>query len=195
MNTNPLMLAMNPHRLLAAPMLAAALLVPLAWAGPGHDHDHDHGASAAPAGPALPRFTAVSETFEMVGVLEGRRLVLYVDRTPDNTPVVGATIELEVAGAKLPVEMHDDTYDALLPAEPKPGVLPITATVTAGSDIDLLAGDLEIAAPVAEEDHAHGPDWRSIIVWTGGAVVALALLLVLARRLLPGRRAATGASV
>ena len=53
---------------LAAWSLAAVLagVTPQALAGEGHDHGD---APAPVAGPALPRFTAVSELFELVGVL------------------------------------------------------------------------------------------------------------------------------
>ncbi|MBL8512805.1 MAG: hypothetical protein JNJ55_02345, partial [Betaproteobacteria bacterium] len=48
---------------------AAALLLAVAataQAGPGHDHSHD--APAISAGKASPRFEAVSDLFEVVGV-------------------------------------------------------------------------------------------------------------------------------
>ena len=35
------------------------------------------------AGTALPRFAAVSETFELVGVLDGKQVTLYLDRFAD----------------------------------------------------------------------------------------------------------------
>ena len=72
--------------LVAAPCL---LLSPPARADDGHDHA---GPAPATAGAATPRFTASSEAFELVGVLQGRRLTLYLDRVADNTPVKGATI-------------------------------------------------------------------------------------------------------
>ncbi len=84
---------------LAALSLAAFLLgagLP-AVAGPGHDHGD---AAPAATGSALPRFAAVSETFELVGVLDGKQVTLYLDRFADNAPVRGAKIELEIAGAK-----------------------------------------------------------------------------------------------
>ncbi|MFO1250957.1 MAG: hypothetical protein U1E77_07415 [Inhella sp.] len=88
---------MNPKHLLIA---LALLPVHPAWAGPGHDHDHDHDAPRASA-PAQPRFVASSELFELVGVLDGKALTLYLDRADSNEPVTAATLELELAGAKL----------------------------------------------------------------------------------------------
>jgi hypothetical protein len=90
----------------------------------------------------------VSETFELVGVLDGKQVTLYLDRFADNAPVRGAQIELEIAGAKFKAEAHgDDAYEVVLKEAPKPGVLPITATVTAGAEVDLLAGELDCTRP------------------------------------------------
>ena len=72
-----------------------------AIAGDGHDHGD---AAPAATGTALPRFAAVSETFELVGVLDGKQVTLYLDRFADNAPVRGAQIELEIAGAKFKAE-------------------------------------------------------------------------------------------
>ena len=58
-----------------------------AIAGDGHDHGD---AAPAATGTALPRFAAVSETFELVGVLDGKQVTLYLDRFADNAPVRGA---------------------------------------------------------------------------------------------------------
>ena len=69
----------------------------------------------------------------MVGILNGKQLTLYLDRAADNAPVTDAQIELEIGGAKVKAEKHEDAYEVVLAAEPKPGVLPVTATVTAGA--------------------------------------------------------------
>jgi len=166
--------------------LVVALFMPLA-ASAADDHGHDHGASAAPAGPALPRFAAVSEAFELVGVLSGKQLLLYLDRAPDNSPVTEARIELDVAGTRLVAKKHGaDEFEVMLATEPKPGVLPITATVTVGSETDLLAGELDLHAD-AHAAVPHGHSWREYAPWVAGAVAALAVLAVLARRF-AGRR-------
>ena len=53
----------------------------------------DHGPPAVVnARPLLPRVTAHSELFELGGVLEpGGRLLLWLDATPSNAPVAGAS--------------------------------------------------------------------------------------------------------
>ncbi len=145
------------------PLLLALFALAPAWAGPGHDHDHDHDAPAPAAGPALPRFAAASELFELVGVLDGQRLTLYLDAAATNEPVTQAEIELEIGALKLKAQAQaDGSFQATL-AQPLPaGVLPVTATVTTASDADLLAGELNLHtdAPHAEEAaHGHGLRW------------------------------------
>ena len=46
-----------------------------------------------PAAASLPRLSALSELYELVGVLDGLRLTIYLDRFKDNVPVTDANIE------------------------------------------------------------------------------------------------------
>jgi len=188
---------MKPSTFFHVLSLVATLWLPMhAHAGPGHDHG-DHG-PAAVQGTALPRFTATSELFELVGVLDGKRLTLYLDRAADNAPVAGARIELEIAGTKLQATPRDDLYEVELANPPAPGVLPITATVTAGSDADLLAGELEVAAPAhpdaAAHAHAHAHSWKEYAGWAAGSIAGLMALIFLGRRVAASRHARAGAS-
>lgn len=165
-------------------LLAAALLLGTApaQAGPGHDHGD---AAPAATGAALPRFAAASDAFELVGVLEGQRIALYLDRASDNTPITDAQIELEIGGAKHQAQKHgEDEFEVLLAAAPKEGVLPITATVTVGKEVDLLAGELDVHAAEAAGDAPHTHSWTEWAIWGAGALVAVAALVLLARRLL-----------
>ena len=157
--------------ILAALMLSAAWP---AWAGEGHDHGD---APAAMAGPALPRFTAVSELFELVGVLNDKHLTLYLDRAADNSPVKDAKLELEFGGSKLPVEPHGDgEFEATLSEEPKEGVFAVTATVVAGSDSDLLAGELDIHHEESATAATTASRWKSYAAWGAAVLAALALV-------------------
>ena len=70
------------------------------WAGDGHDHGE---AAPAPAAAALPRFAAVSDDFELVGVLNGQRLTLYLDHAADNRPVTDGELTLDDVPALVPV--------------------------------------------------------------------------------------------
>jgi hypothetical protein len=139
--------------LLAGPVVALALTFSPAIAGPGHDHGDE--APAAAAGPASPRFEAHSDLFEAVGVLEGEELSVFIDRFADNVPVLKAKVELESGSTKVFGQFHEDHGDFSFASAPfrKPGSYPITLTITAGEEIDILAGNLVIADEHAGHDH------------------------------------------
>lgn len=157
------------NQILFALALMASLAAP-AWAADEHGHDHD--APAAATGPALPRFSAVSEAFELVGVVNGKQLALYLDRFEDNSPVPDAKLELEVGGKKVPVGVHaPGEYEATLPEELKPGVTPVTVSLEVKGEADILAGEIDIH----EEEHAEddGAGW---LRYAGGGAAGLLLL-------------------
>lgn len=188
---------MNLTLLLATLGTAAALMLPPAHAGAGHDHGHDDSAGAAHS-PALPRFAAVSESFELVGVLEGRQLTLYLDRAADNAPVSGAQIELDIGGTPLKAEPQEDVYRVVLAEQPQPGVLPVTATITVmgtgGPEADLLAGELDLHAAAPAEHAPHGASWALRAAVGAGALAALLACAYAGRRLLARRQRNTGAT-
>ncbi|MBA4342300.1 MAG: hypothetical protein C0423_09120 [Methylibium sp.] len=162
-----------------------------AQAGEGHDHGE---APAAAAGPALPRFSAASELFELVGVLNGKQLTLYLDHAASNAPVKDAKLELELGGRKFSPKAHGEgEFELTFDEAPKPGVTPVTATVSTASDADLLAGELDIHEEVhADEAHVHS--WKEWALWGAGGVAALVALGLIARRLSGGRALRSGAA-
>lgn len=172
---------------LAALLAAVFLFAAPAWAGPGHDHGDE---APAAVGQALPRFSAVSETFELVGVLSGQQITLYLDRFTDNSPVRGAQIELEIGSAKfIAAPLGDDAYTVTLPEAPVPGVLPITAVLTAGNETDLLAGELDIHDAAHTDEAAHTHAWTEFAGWGAGGVAGLLLIALGGRRLMNARNA------
>lgn len=172
-------------------LLTLALLAVLpspAKAEEGHDHD----APVAAGGPALPRFSAVSETFELVGVVNGKQLAIYLDRFDDNSPVPDAKLELEVGGRKVPVAVHaPGEYEATLAEELKPGVTPVTVMVEAKGESDLLASEIDVHQD--EHPEAGGGGWLRYLAWGAGVVVSalLATAAVMKRR---SRRTVGGAA-
>ncbi|MBS0506559.1 MAG: hypothetical protein JSR53_04155 [Proteobacteria bacterium] len=137
-------------------------------------HEGHDDAPAAQAS-AAPRFAAVSEQFELVGVIDGRRLSLYLDHAADNSPVRAAQLELEVGGKPLAVtQVAEGEYRAELAQPLADGETPVTATVIAGADSDLLATDIDWHAPAAEPV----PAWsrKRLAAAAGAAVLALAVL-------------------
>lgn len=178
--------------LLAALSVIAAMLLPsLARAGEGHDHGD---AAPVASGPSLPRFAAVSDAFELVGVLNGKQLTLYLDRAADNAPVTEAQIELEIGGAKVKAEKHEDAFEVVLADAPKPGVLPITATVTVGNEVDLLAGELDLHEEAHADGAAHVHSWKEYGGWAAAALGTLVVLILIGRNLAARRQRRTGAA-
>ncbi|HEY9238780.1 MAG TPA: hypothetical protein VIP10_08090 [Burkholderiaceae bacterium] len=183
---------MNLPHTLASLLVAATFLGSPAWASDGHDHGD---AAPATGGQALPRFSAVSETFELVGVLSGKQITLYLDRFGDNSPVRGAQIELEIGGAKFTAARQgEDEYEVVLPAAPKEGVLPVTATVTAGNEVDLLAGELDIHAAAHADETVHTHSRKEVAGWAVGGIAALALLAWGLRRAISARGVRAGSA-
>jgi len=182
---------MNLTHTLAALLVAANFLGSSAWAGEGHDHGD---AAPTAVGQALPRFSAASETFELVGVLNGKQITLYLDRFADNSPVRGAQIELEIGGAKFKAEKQgEDEYEVVLPEAPKEGVLPVTATVTAGNEVDLLAGELDLHEDAHADEAAHVHSWKEYAGWAAAALGALVALIRIGRRVAARRQRLVGA--
>lgn len=177
----------------AVPLVALALAFSTAIAGPGHDHGDE--APAVPSGPAFPRFEAHSDLFEVVGVFDGHELSVFVDRYADNAPVLKAKVELESGTTTATGEFHEDSgdYKFAVEAFEKPGEYPVTLTVTAGDDIDILAANLIIPDSHAEDEHEHGDGASSHLYEQIGigiaALIVLALLVFGARRLKKNRGA------
>lgn len=174
---------MNKTSSFAAALAFAALCIP-ARAGEGHDH----GPAPAATAPALPRVAASSELFELVGIAKDRQLTVYLDRFADNAPVQGATLDLDVGGAKVALkEVADGEFQGSLAQALKPGLTAVTATVTAGNDVDLLAGEFDVRADAALA--AHAPMWKQHLGVALAAAAALIALAWIARRTAAARRA------
>lgn len=154
-------------------MLTALFVAGNVDAGPGHDHGD--GAPAAGAGKASPRFEAHSDLFEAVGVLGASELSIVIDRYASNEPVLSAKVELESGSVKAVAQFHAEHGDYSFPSKPfeKPGSYPITLTITAGDEVDILAGNLVVPDPAAGHEHAV-----TAMSWKSGAVIA-ALIVVL----------------
>ncbi|WP_082524652.1 hypothetical protein [Pseudorhodoferax sp. Leaf274] len=170
-------------------LLTLALLL----AGPARaDDGHNHGgAQPAAAGPALPRFSAATDLFELVGVLDGHHLRVWLDHAPSNAPVENAQLVLELDGQPLVLKaVAAGEFEAELAAEPGAGTHPVTATVTAGADADLLAGELDIHAAAMPTEAAQSAGWRSWAPWVGGGLVLLLALATLFKRRNPNLGAA-----
>ena len=140
--------------------------------------DEEHG--AAPAVVAVggaPRLVTHSELFELVGIVENGAITVYLDRFADNSPVKDAKIEVEVGSEKGVASANQNgTYRFPAKVFAQPSNIPVTFTISAGNDTDLLAGDLVVA-----EEHTESADKTSNLLtnkWLIGGLFAVLILIV-----------------
>jgi hypothetical protein len=185
------------------PMIAVLLCIfvaiaPQAWAAPGaHGPNGEHldgPATGAANASQAPRFEANTETFEMVGRLQGGELTMMVNRFESNEPVLQATVEVAFGKLKAKAQFHADMGDfsvddaAMLKALQVPGDHALVITIRAGKDTDLLDAVLKVAAPAAAHGHGHDhTDWRhlaaDIAIGLGGlAAVGGAVMFYVRKR-------------
>jgi hypothetical protein len=164
----------------AALFIVGWLLAPSLSAHEGHDHGE--APKPPPVADAAPRFEAASEEFELVGILQGRALTLYLDDFASNAPVQKAVLELEAGTQKAQArEIEPGTYRLEL-ADAKPGRHSLVFSLQVGEASDLLTANLDIPAtklPVA----APSFDWRHL-GWVGVPLLGFGLW----RRRVSGRR-------
>lgn len=133
---------------LASVVVAVALLglVPSV----GHEgHDHDDDVAAALVSSTYPRVTAQSELYEVVGVLKGGRLAIYIDQFATNESVTDGKVMVTIGDGE-PVEAEraqDGSYSLSSNRLSETGPIEVIFAINAGSGDDLLVGSL--APPAA----------------------------------------------
>ncbi len=174
------------RKTIAAALMAWAFTATAVFAGPGHDHGD--AAPTAGAGKMSPRFEAHSDLFEVVGVLAKGELSITVDRYKNNEPVLNAKVELESGSIKAATKFLADHGDYRLASKPfeKPGTYPISLTITAGDEIDILAGSLVVPDSEAGHDHTSG-----VFAWKRWAVIGTLIAALLVVTIFIVRRRAT----
>jgi RND family efflux transporter MFP subunit len=110
-------------------------------------HEHEAPRATGPAS-GSPRVVATSERYQLVGIVEGEVLVIYLDRADDNAPVTAAKIEVAVNGQPYKVELEQKTatYEVTVPQLRKAGSYEVLITLSEGDVHDLLVGTLTIPA-------------------------------------------------
>lgn len=141
-------------------VLCVSLPMPV-WAHGGEEHSHDH----EPAPLTLPasdgqRFVLQSPDTELVGVVEGQRLTVYLDRFASNAPLANARVEL--ASGTHTVQLQTDANGV---AQGEAGWLAaggtytLTVTVLAQGMNDLFSGQIRLAAQAKPEMPAAAKPW------------------------------------
>ncbi len=168
----------------ARALLLASVIAFPAWAGGDGSDGHTHGAPApipAPITAGAPRAVAATEEFELVATLEGKKLVVYLDRFASNEPVTKANVEVDGGGLKgVASEIAPGTYALDLATAMSPGRHPLTIAIEAGDTTDLLTATLDISPAAAGEEHVHG--WSERIIWIVAGLLPLAAGVLLGVR-------------
>lgn len=161
-----------------AALLAAVSLS--AW--PHGGEDHGAAATPLPAAAVAPRAVAQSEEFELVAVLDGKKLVLTLDRFATNEPVADAQIEVDSGALKAEAtQVAAGVYSIPGESFAAPGKYPLAISVQAGDSSDLLSATLDISQPAAGVEHVHA--WGEWAVWAvSGALLLVGAALVAMRR-------------
>jgi MYXO-CTERM domain-containing protein len=162
-------------------LLATVIALP-AWAGGDSSDGHTHAApEPIPVVTLSPRAAAATEDFEVVAAIEGKKLVVYLDRFASNEPVTKAVVEVEGGGLKgVAGEIAPGTYALDVATAMSPGKHPLTIAIEAGDTTDLLTATLDISPAAAGEEHVHG--WSERIVWIVAGLLLLAAGALLAMR-------------
>lgn len=185
------MITVKSHFFRVLLLLICANLMSSALAGgdssDGHTHDTPVAAAPAPGHTAAPRMSSQTDQFELVGVLEGQVLTMYLDQYGTNTPVSKAQIEVASGSWKaVATEIAPAVYALTAEALTQTGRHPLTLTVLAGDETDLMDATLVVgAATPAPGTKPLSPDTGNWRIWAGMAVLALAalgLLLVRSRK-------------
>jgi RND family efflux transporter MFP subunit len=101
--------------------------------------------------PGLPRVTAQTDQYELVGILKGQRLIIFLDRFADNSPITDATVTVSIGGAETAAQREQDaTYSVISKAFAGTGAVDLVFNVRAPAGEDLLIGSLQLpSAPAA----------------------------------------------
>jgi membrane fusion protein, heavy metal efflux system len=132
---------------LRAAAFVTVLIGPAASAHEGHDHGEK---PAATVTPTLPRVAVQSDQYELVGILKGPRLDIYLDRFSTNEPVPDARITVTTNGDEQTEAdpTPNGTYTVASGKFAGSGPLEFIFDIRAKTGDDLLIGTLNLPARV-----------------------------------------------
>jgi membrane fusion protein, heavy metal efflux system len=143
-----------------------ALVACATTAGVRAHEGHDLEAVAAPGGfRSQPRLAVGSETYELVAVLEGQRLIIYLDRFEDNSPVTDARITVSINDDTVPAEATaEGSYSVISKAFEHGGLFEFVFDIKAPEGDDLLIGKLSLPAVVPVSATVNPIPWYAQVV-------------------------------
>ena len=150
---------------LAAPAVVTAMVWLVLIVQGAHAHEgHDHGAPTNAVATSLPRIAVQSDLYQLVGILEGGRLTLYLDRFSDNAPVTTGRIAVTVDGEATTTETDPaGTFVVTSNRFAGNGSVELVFDISAADGDDLLIGTLALRSSVGNA--AAGPaSWPARIL-------------------------------
>jgi membrane fusion protein, heavy metal efflux system len=159
-------------RRVAALLCAAGIVLSLSASLAHEGHDHDDATRSALASSTYPRVTAQSELYELVGILRGGRLSIYLDHFATNEPVSDAKVTVTIADNE-PINAdatENGIYTITFPRLTRTGSVEVVFSVTAPSGDDLLVGPLTLPAETERSDAAAlsigmASPWMASLPW------------------------------
>jgi membrane fusion protein, heavy metal efflux system len=144
--------------------LLAIAFAPTFHARAHEGHVHEPAAPIAQTG--LPRLVTKSESYELVALLDGKQLTIYLDRFADNSPLTDANISVAIEGETVAAERNPDgTYGVTSNLLSGRGFVELVFDIKAPEADDLLIGKLWLPGD------AEKPS--GTIAWYGRASSAL----------------------
>ena len=129
---------------MAALCCLVAVFLSLSHAIAHEGHDHGDESRTALAASAYPRVTAQSELYEVVGILKGEKLSIYLDHFVTNEPVGDATLKVTI-GDREPIDAAPAApgiYTIALPRLAVTESIEIVFNIAMPTGDDLLVGAL-----------------------------------------------------
>lgn len=156
----------------------------------GAHEGHDHADEAAPIVTNIaPRIAASSDELELLAIVAGNQLHVYIDQADNNQPLSGAKLELEVAGETRRAIVSGDHYLLDAPWLLQPGRHLLVFSVESARVSDLLPAEYNVPLNAPSQPAALTTRFTSHPLLTGiGAILLIGLALLLKRLWRKGAR-------
>jgi membrane fusion protein, heavy metal efflux system len=123
--------------------------------------------AAAGASRSLPRLVAGSESYELVAVFESPRLIIYLDRFEDNSPVTDAKMTVTINEEPVVAEATGNgTYSVASQLFERGGLFELVFDIKAPKDDDLLIGKLSLPSAESAGARSSPMPWYAQVVST-----------------------------
>ncbi len=162
--------ALKNHRFMVAIVLLAIVV---AFLGNTIIGMQDETTNLSSTETSTPRFTAESKTYEVVGIIGEKDILLYLDTVDTNEPVKEASLELAVNGTTVSVEEHEEgIFEATLPVTPTE-ITKLSLAVIKGETREDMSTEVDFRA---ESDSQSG---TNVIRWLLGMLMAVLCTAIL----------------